>query len=567
MAENPSTHPLVTTDPRARAAYAEGAGIYRIVPAGVAVPASVAELQSLVAWARNSGTPLTARGAGSGIPGNAAGTGVLVDLRDGMPRTLEIDPVSRTAITSGNITQGELNRAAARHGLRLPPDPSSSACATLGGMVATNAAGARSVRYGPVRPWVMGMELVTADAEVGWLSRGEASGPLVSQGAISRGLPSAVNRFNVKTAPLIRAAADLVLVRFPRVRKNTAGYALDHWLATGDDLELLIGAEGTLGLITTIRWRLDPIPAARSGLRIALRSLDDLEEAVWALTALEPSAVELLDRSFLELVGASTGSLAGAGSLPPGTEALLLVEFERDNAAAARGVVGDAVRATRALATDVATALTPDEEKQLWALRHAASPILAGLPPDRRSLQIIEDGCVPLPRLGAYVRAIREAAARQEIAVVIFGHAGDGNVHVNALPEVGRSDWRERVSRLYDEVNAAAIRLGGTISGEHGDGRLRAPLLEALYGAEIMDLFRRVKAAFDPQGIFNPGVKLGPGDPALSRLKLGPDAATIPDDIALALREIERTGGYARSRMELAEPEHGRGKRGNGKGE
>ena len=543
----------MNTDPRARAAYSEGAGIYRLIPVGVAVPASVAELQSLVSWARTTRTPLTARGAGSGIPGNAVGSGVIVDLRDSMPRTLELDPGSRTAITSANITLGELNQAAAAHRLRLPPDPSSSAWATLGGMVATNASGARTIRYGPMRPWVMGMEVVTGDGEVGWLSRGEASGQMVSQGAINRGLPTAVNRFHQKTAPAIRLAAEQVRARFPRVRKNTSGYALDHWLATGDDLELLIGAEGTLGLITTIRWRLDPIPEARSGVRIALRSLEDLEEAVRTLTSLEPSAVELLDRTFLDLVqGARATKGEPAIEVPAGTEALLLIEFERSNRKAARGAAGDAVRALQSLALDMTTALTIQEEKELWAIRHAASPILASLPADRRSLQIIEDGCVPLPRLGAYVRAIRAAAARQRITVVIFGHAGDGNVHVNALPELAQPDWPARIRALYDEVSAAVIELGGTVSGEHGDGRLRAPLLEAQYGAEIVELFRRVKTAFDPDGILNPGVKLDSGDSAMAGLKIGPGAATIPEDIALALREIERTGGYSRSRMEIA---------------
>lgn len=564
MSNSTDPIPLVNTDPRARAAYSEGAGIYRLIPLGVAVPSSVSELQSLVAWARATRTPLTARGAGSGIPGNAVGHGVIVDLRDAMPRTLEVDPFSRTAITSANITQGELNRAAAEHKLRLPPDPSSSRWATLGGMVATNAAGARTVRYGPVRPWVMGMEVVTGDGEVGWLSRGEASGPMVSQGAINRGLPTAVNRFHLKTAPAIRLAAEQIRARFPRVRKNTAGYALDHWLATGDDLELLIGAEGTLGFITTIRWRLDPIPAARSGVRIALRSLDDLEEAVQGLSAFEPSAIELLDRTFLDLVREARSAKGEAVTdLPAGTEAILLVEFERGNRKAARGAAGDAVRAVKSLATDVATALTAAEEKELWALRHAASPILAGLPSARRSLQVIEDGCVPLAALGAYVRAIREAAARQGIVVVVFGHAGDGNVHVNALPEVAQPDWPLRIRALYDEVNAAAIALGGTVSGEHGDGRLRTPLLEAQYGAEIVELFRRVKTAFDPDGILNPGVKVDSGEPALAGLKLGAGAAVIPEDIALALREIERTGGYAKSRMEIAgtagKREEGRG--------
>jgi hypothetical protein len=148
---------------------------------------------------------------------------------------------------------------------------------------------------------------------------------------------------------------------------------------------------------------------------------------------------------------------------------------------------------------------------------------------------------------------VREAARRQELTVVIFGHAGDGNVHVNVLPELARPDWPARIQSLYSEVNEAAIRLGGTVSGEHGDGRLRAPLLERLYGAEIVALFRRVKTAFDPLGIFNPGVKLADGGSPLQQLKIGDSAAPIPDDIALALREIERTGGYGRSRGEIAE--------------
>ncbi|MDX2121256.1 MAG: FAD-binding oxidoreductase [Gemmatimonadota bacterium] len=555
--------PALHTEPRVRAAYSEGAGIYRVVPQAVALPASVEELALLVRWARETGTPLTARGAGSGIPGNAVGSGVLVDLRDRMPRRLELDAAGATAITSANITQQELNDAARSHGLRLPPDPSSSRWATLGGMVATNAAGARTVRYGPARAWVEGLEIVTADGEIGWLERGGKT-----TGRRDDGTLAAIRRFEREAAPPIRAAADLVRARFPKVRKNTAGYALDRWLDSGDELDLLIGSEGTLAFITTIRWRLAPIARARTGLRISLRSLDDLEDAVRALVALDPSAVELLDRTFLDLVGTAGGQLAAPpiAQSPnrPIAEAILLVEFERETDAAARGVVGDAVRAVGDLATDVETALTPEEEHRLWALRHAASPILASLPPGRRSLQVIEDGCVPLPRLGEYVRAIRDAAARQEIAVVIFGHAGDGNVHVNALPEVGRPDWLTRVGELYREVSDAAIRLGGTVSGEHGDGRLRAPLLEAQYGPEVMALMRRVKTAFDQDGILNPGVKLEAGLAPLAALKLGPDAVPIPDDIGRALREIERTGGYARSRMEVADTAGETGNRGNG---
>lgn len=542
---------IVRTEPRLRAAYAEGAGIYRIIPAGVALPRNIAELADLVRLAGEHGVPLIARGAGSGIPGNAVGEGVIVDMRERMPRLLEVDAARHEALTSANITQAELNAEAARHGLRLPPDPSSARWATLGGMVATNAAGARSVRYGAVREWVLGAGLVTGDGEAGWLLRsgGTRRAENYPEPDPETGL-QAVSRLHADALPAALGAAEVISARFPRVRKNTAGYALDRWLVTGDDLDLLIGSEGTLGFITTIRWRLSPRPAARTGLRVALGSLDDIEPAVRALVALDPSAVELLDRTFLDLI-----ELAGEGvdrpDVPAGTEAVLLVEFERDTPAQARGVTGDAVRSIGALARDVKTALTPDEEHRLWALRHAASPILARLPAERRSMQVIEDGCVPLPRLGEYIRLVRRAAGERGITVVVFGHAGDGNIHVNALPDLTIPGWEARVEGLYDEVNAAAIRLGGTVSGEHGDGRLRAPLLQALYGPEIVELFGRVKRSFDPHGILNPGVKLGTGTP-LSGLKVGPGAAPLPEDIAAALREIERTGGYARSRVDLA---------------
>lgn len=545
---------VISTDPRLRAAYSEGAGIYRIVPAGVALPRNITELRETVAWAGHTGTPLIARGAGSGIPGSPVGDGVVVDVRERMPRLLRVDAARREALTSAGITQAELNREAQRSGLRLPPDPSSSGWATLGGMVATNAAGARTVRYGPARAWVNAADLVDGAARCWRLGRRGTAGPPPAGSDPPDEEWQSGSPVGDGLRRMLRDAASLIEARYPRVRKNTAGYALDQWLVSGDDLDLVIGSEGTLGFVTAVRWRLQPIPAARSGLRVALGSLDDLEPAVRAIGALEPSALELLDRTFLDLVAAGGGAATGAAALevPPATEALLLVEFERESEAAARGVAGDAVRLVRELALDVVTALTEQEERQLWALRHAASPILARQPAGRRSMQVIEDGCVPLPRLGEYVRAIRDAAAETGIAVVIFGHAGDGHLHVNALTDIERSGWENRLQALYDAVNSAAIRLGGTVSGEHGDGRLRASLLPALYGEEVVALFRAVKAAFDPPGILNPGVKLPDGAPPLSSLKAGPGASPIPADIAAQLREIERTGGYALSRVEVA---------------
>ena len=530
MLPPPPIRGLYRTDHRARAAYAEGAGIFRILPAAVCVPRDREDLASLAHWASAHRVALVPRGAGSAMGGGNVGDGVIVDLT-ALPRRAAVDGRARRAEASASVTLADLNIAADRAGLRLPPDPSSGRWATLGGMLSTNAAGARTVRCGSVRRWVESLELVTADGEVTELRRG--------QSPAQRTL--AVERFEAEAGPAVRAAADLVRARFPKTRKNSSGYALDAWLETGDLVDLVVGAEGTLGFITAAEWRLEPLPAARAGLRVALRTLDALGDAVAALLAHEPSAGELLDRTFLELVGET------------GAEAVLLVEMERDDQEAARQAVERAAAAVAPWAAGVDTGLTPAAAERLWALRHAASPILAGLPETRRSLQVIEDGCVPVERMGEYVRAVRAAAAERGLAVVIFGHAGDGHVHVNLLPEIGRAGWEAAVASMLETVTDALVRLGGTPSGEHGDGRLRAGLLPRVYGEEIVALFRQVKRAFDPLGILNPGVILPSGEPPISRLKVGEHAIPLPDDIARGLRRIEQRGGYAQSRLELAD--------------
>ena len=536
MLPPPPIRGVYRTDLRARAAYAEAAGIYRILPEAVCVPADRQDVVSLVRWASAHRAPLVPRGAGSAMGGGNVGEGVVVDLT-GLERRLEILPAERIARTSANTTLAELNAAADPHELRVPPDPSSGRWATMGGLVSTNAAGARSVRYGSVRRWVRAVELVTPGGEVLVLRRGGGSG----DGSTAR-------RFEAELAPALREAAPLIAARFPRTRKNSSGYALDAWLASGDLLDLIVGAEGTLGLVVEVEWALDPTPAHRAALRVELRSLDDLVKAVAALHGAEPSAFELLDRTFLELV---SQTVEGEGLAR--AEAILLVELERLNAGDLARAVDAAAEAVRPIAASVETALSPTSAARLWALRHAASPILARLPEHRRSLQVVEDGCVPVERTGDYIRAVRQAAASRGIAAVIFGHAGDGHVHVNLLPEVGRPGWEAAVADLLEEVTSALVRLGGTPAGEHGDGRLRAGLLGRIYGEEVVALFRRLKQLFDPLGILAPGVILPAGEPAIGRLKVGADAAALPDDIARALREIERGGGYARSRLELAD--------------
>ena len=540
----PSLRGLFRADLRARAAYAEGAGIHRIVPEAIALPADLDDLKALVRWAAEHRIALVPRGAGSSMGGGAVGAGVIVDLTAMQPRRLEVDAGSRIAWTSGAVTVTQLNEAAGRHGLRMPVEPSSARFATLAGMVACNAAGARTLKHGAVRSWVRGLQLVTADGESGWIHRSSSPPPC----------PPALARFHSTVAPGLRANAAAILASYPHTAKNAAGYALNAWLESGEAVDLLVGSEGTLAFITGIEWRLEPVPPARSAVRLALNHLDDLGDAVAALRRLDPSAIELLDRTFLDLVRQSRGSDALPG-LPPSAEAVLLVEFERANEASARGAADEAVRAVAPWSADVETALTPEQEERLWSLRHAASPILTSLSERYRSAQLIEDGCVPVDRLGEYLRRLRAAASAHGVEVVIFGHAGDGHVHVNVLTDLERPDWKERATALFESVSATVIELGGTVAGEHGVGRLRAELLERQYGAATVAAFGEVKQAFDPDGILNPGVLLPPRPPAppVAKLKFGADAERLPDDIARSLRGIERTGGYARPRLTIAD--------------
>jgi FAD/FMN-containing dehydrogenase len=514
------TDPSILTDPRIRAAYSEGAGIYRIVPSGIAVPADVPAVQALVRRAAETETALIPRGAGSGMAGGNVGRGVIVDLR--ALGGVTVDPRRRMARAGAAATWAEVNAAAREYGLRLPPDPSSGAFATSGGMVATNASGPRTVRYGSVRPWVESLDIVDARGESRSVRRGGGAGPW-------------------------HPAPDTQHLPFPKTRKNSSGYALDAFAASGDEVDLLIGSEGTLAVITGVEWRLDPIPPDSAGLALGFRELDALGDALPFLLALNPSAVELLDETLLGFVAQA------GGDVPDGLACLLLVEFERETQAAARGVVGDAVRGLGHRAVHVATAVDRAGLERLWSVRRLASPALARLPDTRRSMQVIEDGCVPLEHLARYVAGLRDAARARGIPVAVFGHAGDAHVHVNAQPDVTSAGWRTSLRALYDDVTALVARLGGTPSGEHGDGRLRAGVLERFFGAAGLAAFRAVKQAYDPLTIFNPGVIIPATDwDPLADLKVGADAAPIPADIAARLREVERSAEWRIPKSELA---------------
>ena len=477
-----------------RSRYSRASGILSAHPRAVAVASDAADVAALVRWAADTGTALVPRAAGTGMPGGNVGAGVVVDLMTRFRALREVDAAGRKATLQPGVTLAELNAACSNSDLHFPVDPSSGERCSLGGMIANNSSGAHSVKYGATRPWVEGLEVVLADGSMARLERGR---PPEHAG---------LRRIVAALLDELRPEAAAIAERWPAVRKNSSGYALPDFLRSGDAIDLLVGSEGTLALLVGATLRLAPIPPCRGVALLEFESLEEAGSSIRSLLPLQPATCEMLDRTFLELVRE-----AGADAdypLHEGLEAVLLVEVEGGTGEEVAGALEAVEDAVRGRAARVSLALEPEAQQRFWKVRHAASPIIAAQAKGRVSMQFIEDGVVPVDRLPEYVRLLRSVLARHGLPAVIFGHAGDGNLHVNPLVDVSVAGWREEIEEVLDEIARGVARLGGTLSGEHGDGRLRAPYLETIWGADMVARFRRVKAAFDPHGILNPGVIL-----------------------------------------------------------
>jgi FAD/FMN-containing dehydrogenase len=528
-------------DELARAVYSEAAGIGRAIPAAVAVPVDAEDVVALVKWAAETGTTLIPRGSGSSMSGAAIGSGVVVDLSR-INHLGRIDERDRTVWAEPGVLWSTLDVATRRKGLRFPVDPSSGSFCTLGGMVATNAAGAHSLRYGATRSWVNALDCVFSDGDRAVITRGEP--PPKRIGAISR--------FMREVHGEIVASDKRRPIAHLGVRKESSGYAIHDYATKADLVDLLVGSEGTLAIVVGIQLTLSPVPTATSSV---LGSFPSLEGATAAATkALEAgaSACELLDRTFLAYAATARTGDEKFRTQIEGAAAILLAEVEADSTAAAATAAQNLAKAFQdSGAKDVDVALTPEAEHDLWELRHAASPILSALE-HSTSMQFIEDGAVPLPKLADYVQGVRKALADREVSGVIFGHAGDAHVHVNPLIDVTQPDWRDKVSRLLEDVVGLTIRLGGTLTGEHGDGRIRTPLLKRVWHKEAIRTFALVKNAFDPANIFNPGVKVPVKDQkALGEIKYDPALPPLPERARAALDDVVRSRAYDRFRLSL----------------
>lgn len=468
-------------DVTSRALTTMDASNYRRVPLGVVAPRDADDVAAVLEVCRAHGAPVVPRGGGTSIAGQATGTGVVLDFTRHMNRLVALDPDARTAVVQPGLVLDRLQEAAAPHGLRFGPDPSTHSRCTLGGMIGNNSCGSHSVAWGTTADSVRELSVLTARGRTLRLGQGWAGAP--------EGLRELVD-------------GDLARLRtgFPHLPRRISGYALDALLPErgADVARSFCGSEGTLGVLTEAVVRLVEAPRARA---LAVLGYADEAGAAEAAAGLLPFGPLTVEGMAVDLVPSTQG-------LPRGG-AWLFVETAGDSAAEARARAEAVVRAAED-AVDALVVTDPAGQRALWRIREDASGTATRMPDGSEAWPGWEDCAVPPARLGAYLRDFRALLTAHGLRGTPYGHFGDGCIHVridfDLLTEAGVARFR----RFSEELADVVVAHGGSLSGEHGDGQARAELLPRMYGEETVALFERAKAVWDPDDLLNPGMLVRP---------------------------------------------------------
>nr|WP_246125403.1 FAD-binding and (Fe-S)-binding domain-containing protein [Cellulomonas xylanilytica] len=474
---------------RRRAEYSTDASNYRVVPQVVAFPQDPDDVLAALEVTRALGVPLTARGGGTSVAGNAVGTGVVLDFSRHVNRILEIDPDARTARIEPGVVMSTLQQAAAPHGLRFGPDPSTQARATLGGMIGNNACGPRAVAYGRTADNVLALDVVDGTGR-----RFEARSGAGALDVVP-GLDT-----------LVRGHLDILRTELGRFGRQVSGYSLEHLLPEkGTDLaKALVGTEGTVVTLLGATVRLVPVAAAPVLVVLGYPDMPTAADAVPALLAHAPLAIEGMDSRLVDVVRRVRGA-AAVPPLPAGG-GWLMVEVGGSD-------LTEALDRAHALAADAGTdavGLFPPgpEAAAMWRIREDGAGLGGRTPSGEQAWPGFEDSAVPPERLGAYLRELEALMASHQVDGLAYGHFGDGCVHLRLDIPLERSGTPLRAF-MTDAATLVASH-GGSLSGEHGDGRARSELLPVMYSPKAIDLFGAFKDLLDPRDLLNPGVLVRP---------------------------------------------------------
>ncbi len=503
----------VVTSVDARRYFSTDTSIFTVTPSVIVYPRGENDVRKTARFTwqlaeRKHVIPITARGAGTDQSGAALGSGIMMAFPAHMNRIVELDTKSGEVIVEPGINYGKLQQTLQTHGRFLPPFPASMEYSTVGGAVANNAGGEKSVKYGSTREYVQKLRVVLANGEAistGRLSKRELDkklGLATFEGEIYRSLDALLEEHKATLDSMAR-----------NVTKNAAGYDLldvRHKDGTFDLTPLFVGSQGTLGIITEITLDTELHNPETTLLVAAFDTLQYVQSAVQDLKKHHemPSALEIVDGNLLALVTSASPAILKGVMQAPYPKFVLLVEYDDNGHTQKR----NARRATKILekyAVQVQAVHDINDQDLLWRVRHASAAALSHASGNARALPLIEDGAVPLDKFESLLGGIYDIFARNHLQAAIWGHAGDAHLHMQPYLDLSQIGDRQTAFRMMDEYYKLVIELGGTITGEHGEGRLRAPYLPKMYGPEIYDLFQKVKKIFDPYGTMNPGVKIG----------------------------------------------------------
>lgn len=508
----------VRVDATSRAIYSSDASLYRVTPTAVVCPAHHDEVAAVLEVCRRSGVPVTARGGGTSIAGNAVGTGVVLDFSRHMNRVLSIDADARTAVVQPGVVQSVLQKVAAPFGLRFGPDPSSLSRCTIGGMIGNNACGSRALGYGRTSDNVTAMRVLTARGEeLRLASRGPAHPPSALLDALS-----SVTRSGLAT----------IRTEFGTFGRQVSGYSLEHLLPENgfDVTRLLVGSEGTLAVCTEATVHLVREPAHRMLVVLGYPDIAAAGDATPAILAHRPTACEGIDSRIVDVVRERKGDHA-VPPLPAGA-AWVFVEVVGDTAEEARLRAEDAGRSCGAI-----DALVVEDQARaatLWRIRTDGAGLAARSPENRPAHAGWEDAAVPPARLGDYLRDFDALMVDFGVTGMPYGHFGEGCMHIRIDLPLDRPGGTTVFRDFMFAAAELVARYGGSLSGEHGDGRARGELLPLMYSPEALTLLAAVKHVFDPDNLLNPGVIVDPL-PLDADLRI-PAAPILRRDLALAYR-------------------------------
>ncbi|MFH1718559.1 MAG: anaerobic glycerol-3-phosphate dehydrogenase subunit C [Planctomycetota bacterium] len=486
----------VLADVLHRVAYSTDASIYRIVPQCIVAPRDAADIAAVVRYARAHKLAVAARGAGSGLAGESLCSGIVFNMTRYMNRIIGVEDHGARVICEPGVVLDDLNKYLAEFGRKIGPDPSSANRAVVGACVANNSTGSHSLQYGYMGNYVEAVEAVLADGSIvefrNDFDPAQAGDDMVASIA-------------AECVAVLSANEAVIAAAQPKTKRNRSGYNIAGVCHDGriDLARMMASSEGTLAIFTKIKLRTVPLPAAKALLQLEFDSLEKMARAVPAIVDSGASTCELMDEPLID--NAFKALPEYRDILPAGAAAVLLVEHTGQTQEQVKEKIETTDSAVGKMASGRRVFFEPEQQKRLWKSRKDAGPLLYRRKSKKHPAEFMEDVSVDHNRLADYVVGLQEIGKKYGITMSFFGHAGDGELHSRPLLDLSEPSDVEKMRAIADDVFSLAWSLGGSISGEHADGLVRAAFIRQQYGDEYYEVLCRIKNIFDPEGLMNPG--------------------------------------------------------------